>query len=321
MIYFGIKAVVIGDFILGAPIKSYHKGFEVSLFIEDGSYKISVIKPVPDNSPLQIHYKISADDSGPIIPDESAFKEYVELLQHIEAMGGYNYGITKILYNETLEIVWYSGECVFQNLHTIISASKHVNQSKKKILSQSNLSSILLLNKIIPDSIIPYNYFREANGYMQTESYRQAYIHFYMLLEFCFSKGATDKNKQVDDFTSNPDFVLALLQTINIFKEKNCVHYESIYSEVVGSDKNRAFSIKSITRLLFSYRGKLAHGIKRSASYVFNEARLKPVTLFISSVCFFVCGNMQVYCMSSKQYREGRVTQLISELKESLKVE
>ncbi len=39
MIYFGIKAIVIGDFVLSEPIKSYHKGFEVSLFIDKGSYK------------------------------------------------------------------------------------------------------------------------------------------------------------------------------------------------------------------------------------------------------------------------------------------
>lgn len=321
MIYFGIKAIVIGDFVLSEPIKSYHKGFEVSLFIDKGSYIISVIKPIPENSPLQIHYKISGEESRPIIPNESAFKEYIELLQHIEAIGGFNYGISKILYNEMLEISWYSGESVFQNLHPIISASKRINQSKKKIISQSNLSSILLLNKILPDSIIPYNYFREANGYMQSESYRQAYIHFYMLLEFCFSKGATDKNKQVADFTSNSDFVLALLQTVRLFKDQNSTHYEHVYSKVIENDKNRVFNVKSITRLLFDYRGKLAHGIKRSMPYVFNEALLKPITLFISSVCFFVCGNMQVYCMSSKQFREERILQLVSELKASLKID
>ena len=33
--YFGLKAVVNGDFVLKEPIKSYNNGFEISLFIED----------------------------------------------------------------------------------------------------------------------------------------------------------------------------------------------------------------------------------------------------------------------------------------------
>lgn len=44
--YFGLKAVVKGDFILKEPIKAYNNGFEISLFIEDDVYKISIIKKI-----------------------------------------------------------------------------------------------------------------------------------------------------------------------------------------------------------------------------------------------------------------------------------
>ena len=52
--YFGLKAVVKGDFILKEPIKAYNKGFEISLFIEDGVYKISIIVFLPRSS-LDVH--------------------------------------------------------------------------------------------------------------------------------------------------------------------------------------------------------------------------------------------------------------------------
>ena len=73
--------------------------------------------------------------------------------------------------------------------------------------------------------------------------------------------------------------------------------------------------------MLFDYRGILAHGIERSAKYVFDDRNLRQITIFISLICYLVCGNMQVYCMLSKEDIEKRLTERISELQDKLELQ
>lgn len=198
--YFGLKAVVKGDFILKEPIKAYNNGFEISLFIEDGVYKISIIKKISKDSPLSLKYNEANQRADIIVPDESNYRDYIQLLQSIESIGGYHYNVSKIYYKETLELIWLSGEEMFKNLELVFSVCKRYKPHKKKILSQSNLSSILLLNRIIPDASVPYNYFREANNYLHNREYRLAYLHFYMIIEYCYANGKFEQNAQISEY-------------------------------------------------------------------------------------------------------------------------
>ena len=317
MIYFGIKARIIGDFVLKEPIFTHSNGYQISIFIEESQYKISVIKSVPDKSPLQIHYKISEEYTGPTAPDESCYADYIKLLQDIEALGGLNYGITKIFYKETLELCWYSGKDVFQDLKIICSLEKQYNPPKKRLLSQSNLSSILFLNKQIPNAKVPYTYYREANGFLQNQEYRLAYLHFFMLLEFCYTTHTKEK-EVVSDFCGSIDLNLALLSSLQSVKE----HSKDIYDWIVESvaKQFQSFGLRTLYRFLFSYRGKLAHGTKRSSPFLFKEDDLRNVTIFIGHVCLIACGNMQVYCMSSEDYNNARKLERIEKYKKELSI-
>lgn len=94
-LYFGLKASIKGSFSLASPIKTFSNGFQISVFLENGIYKISIIKRVPSDSPLLLRYKISDREAIPIVPEESAYGEYIENLQRVEAIGGFHYGIEK----------------------------------------------------------------------------------------------------------------------------------------------------------------------------------------------------------------------------------
>ena len=315
--YFGVKALIIGDFVLNEPIFTHTNGFKIFIFLEDGGYKISVIKLIPEKSPLQLHYKISGEYKGPIAPDEKAYADYIKLLQDIESLGGLNYGISKIFYRETLELCWYSGKDVFQDLKIICSLKKQYNPPQKRILSQSNLSSILFLNKQIPDAKVPYTYYREANGFLQNQEYRLAYLHFFMLLEFCYTTHTKEK-EVVSDFCGSIDLNLALLSSLQSVKD----HSKDIYDWIVESvtKQFQSYSIRTLYRFLFSYRGKLAHGSKKSSPFLFKEDDLRNITIFIGHVCLIACGNMQVYCMSSKDYNNARKLERIENYKKKLSI-
>lgn len=326
-LYFGITTTIIGDIYIEQRVTTHYRGFQVSIFDDDGVYKISFIKRVTEKSPLQLKYRGKINNLQPVVPEESAYIDYIELLKHFEALGGFHYGIRKINYTETLELTWYIGGAVFQNLEPILSFSKKSHKKKLKRFTQSNLSDIFLLHKIIPEGIIPYNFFREASEYYNRQEFRQAYLHYYLILEYCFSNGKTSQDMQIKAFLNNNDYILALLQTVKCFYDNDKQSYQILYSDVVQLDKEKhqtkpdyipEFSIKSITRLLYDTRGRLAHGKGRVEPYIFNENLLINITRFISNLCFSVCGNMQVYASAFTQRKDEYVRNNISELRKYL---
>ena len=314
--YFGLKAVVKGDFILEEPIKAYNKGFEISLFIEDGVYKISIIKKISKDSPLSLKYNEVNQGADIIVPDESNYRDYIQLLQSIESIGGYYYNVSKIYYKDTLELIWLSGEEMFKNLELEFSIRKRYKPHQKKVLSQSNLSSILLLNRIIPDASIPYNYFREANNYLHNREYRLAYLHFYMIIEYCYANGKFEQNAQISEYLQSIELCFAVLDSLATIKNKIPLQYSWLEMEV--KNKYSSFTLKNILKYIYQQRGILAHGSGRSVRYVFNEDDLHNITVFISQICLLVCGNMQVYCMSSTDSKRKRLSERFEILKTKL---
>ena len=314
--YFGLKAVVKGDFILEEPIKAYNNGFEISLFIEDGVYKISIIKKISKNSPLSLKYNEANQGADIIVPDESNYRDYIQLLQSIESIGGYHYNVSKIYYKDTLELIWLSGEEMFKNLELEFSIRKRYKTHQKKVLSQSNLSSILLLNRIIPDASIPYNYFREANNYLHNREYRLAYLHFYMIIEYCYANGKFEQNAQISEYLQSIELCFAVLDSLATIKNEIPLQYSWLEMEV--KNKYSLFTLKNILKYIYQQRGTLAHGSGRSVRYVFNEDDLHNITVFISQICLLVCGNMQVYCMSSTDSKKKRLSERFEILKTKL---
>lgn len=306
LLYFGVKATVVGDFCFKEePITAHTQGFLVSLFVEDGAYKISLIKRVGNNDALKLE-NVHNGDSIVSPPEEVEYLDYIQLLQRIESIGGFNYGIRRILYQNTLEISWYYGGQVFENLITVLSLKKQYNQPRRKFLTQSNLSSITLLQRIMPDAIVPYNFYREAFNYLKRQEYRLAYLHFYMILEYCFipDNNFSWKNESYK-FEHNLDIEFAILQTIKLYKDHSHDDFEWLIKSV--RDRFDYFTVGNVLKLLFRYRGEIAHGTKKSGHYSFNESELSDITHFIHQVCLTICGNMQVYCEAFTKSKNNRL--------------
>lgn len=105
----------------------------------------------------------------------------------------------------------------------------------------------------------------------------------------------------------------AVLSTISMMKERNYDLYLEIKQEC--TDKHKKLNFDSLIDIMYHYRGDLSHAIKR-AVYEENQESVKPITIFISSVCFSVCGNMKVYCRKfvSDETRKHRVNEHIKRL-------
>ena len=88
------------------------------------------------------------------------------------------------------------------------------------------------------------------------------------------------------------------------------------------TDKHKELNFDSLIDIMYCYRGELSHATKR-AVYEEKQELVKPITLFISSVCFSVCGNIKVYCdkFVSEDTRKRRVNDHIQELEKRLGLE
>lgn len=105
-----------------------------------------------------------------------------------------------------------------------------------------------------------------------------------------------------------------------MIKERNYDLYLEIKQEC--TDKHKELNFDSLIDIMYCYRGELSHATKR-AVYEEKQELVKPITLFISSVCFSVCGNMKVYCdkFVSEDTRKRRVNDHIQELEKRLGLE
>lgn len=315
VLYFGLKAEIVGNFSLKGPIVTHSKGFQISIFLEENVYKISLIKNIENNDRLK--YKYDKETNVLTFPDDIDMIDYIRLFQNIESIGGYNYGIKKIRYQDTLEIVWYEGNQLFQNLEQILSAKRKFKSPKKKLLSKSNLSSILLLERVMPDAKIPYNFYREASNFYDKHEYRLAYLHYYMILEYCFIKGNNfGEQTQISQYENNIDVIFAILDTIKLYKDCDNTQFNWLLKTI--KDRFGTFTLKNILKFLFRYRGEIAHGTKKAGQYLTDETELINVTKFIHLVALTICGNMQVYCEAFTRSKNSRLPQRIDDLKNYL---
>lgn len=313
VLFFGVQAEVIGDFCLKEPITCFSKGFQVKFFIEDGVKKLSLIKAVGNNSDLNIKVAIQNGESSYLIPEEESYNDYINFIKRIESIAGFNYGVKKVLYNSTLELTWYNGTQTFENLNPILSIKRQLSQPKYKILSQSNLSSILLLEKVMPDAVIPYNLYREGIFYLKRNEFRLAYLHFYMILEYCFIKGNYTEKGQINEYIKSQDIIFAIYHTIKLYKEHSIIQFNWLINTVKDRFKN--FTLRNILIFLFRCRGEIAHGTKKCGEYLLNENELFNITNFIHKLCLTICGNMQVYCEAFPKSKDERIGERLKELK------
>jgi len=315
VLYFGLKAEIEGYFFLKEPIVTHSKGFQISIFSEGEVYKISLIKNIENNDALK--YKYDKKSNLLTIPDDKDMIEYIQLFQNIESIGGYNYGIKKIRYQDALEFVWYEGNQFFQNLEPILSAKRKFTAPRKKILSQNNLSSVLLLERVMPDAKVPYNFYREASNFYDKHEYRLAYLHYYMILEYCFIKGNNfSEVTQISQYENNIDVVFAILDTLKMYRDRDIAQFNWLTKIV--KDRFGSFSLKNILKFLFRYRGEIAHGTKKAGQYLTDERELTNITSFIHLIALTICGNMQVYCEAFTKCKNARLSQRIEDLKKDL---
>ena len=315
-IIFTAKTIIDGNFALKEPVQILYCLHKISLYLEGGMYMLSVSKEISiEYSDLVELSRNGEKASFTMNIDKYLDSRVLDIFRNIEVYGGFQHGIMKVYYNEYLDLSWTDKA----KNELLFSMRKSLNKQKKVLITSDNFSKLMLDKTFIPEAKVPYNFFREANSYLDKLDYISAYIHFYMILEYCFAKGKFS-GEQKQNFKKSNMLKYAVLSTISMIKERNYDLYLEIKQEC--TDKHKELNFDSLIDIMYCYRGELSHATKR-AVYEEKQELVKPITLFISSVCFSVCGNIKVYCdkFVSEDTRKRRVNDHIQELEKRLGLE
>lgn len=309
-----ISAEIDGDFLLKDRIDAKLQPYEFSVFLKDGKRYISVTKPIKDymecapkmyNKDGILHIEATKPD---------IYKDMEEWLYYIEAMGAFNFAVSKIHIDE-LEVNWiYDND---EEKGTIpITSLKREKQKRitEKYVSHNNLFNLIIFRRRLPEAHIPFSYYRQAKAFFDEGNFYFAFINYFMMLEFCFANGKFQKRDITNNFIKSPLLKLCILSAFSMIKDKDRGgNYAWFVSEC--KLRHKELNFEGIIYILIEYRGLLSHASERSKAYLFDNLKLRPLAFIISMICFLLCGYIQVYCCSSEENKKKMMSERIDELK------
>lgn len=298
-----ICAEIEGLFLIKDKIEAKLYPYEFLLFNNESRFYISITKPVNDYIEYvpQLYVKDGITHIKPTNP--LIYKDLVDWLCYIEAMGAFNFEISKIHIDE-LEVNWIC-ENDEERGQIPITTFKTKRQERKaeKYIVNNNLSNLVIFRKMLPEAHIPFSYYRMGHRFFEECNYYFAFINYFMMLEFLFSDGNFHKKGMTDSFKKSKLLKLCVLSAVSMIKRnEDDGNYKWLYDECILREKDLTF--EGIIYIFIEYRGLLSHASSRSKQYLFNDHKLRPLAFIISMVCFWVCGYIQVYCCSSE---EGKI--------------
>lgn len=309
-----ICAEIEGQFLLRSMIEVKWHSYEFSIFSKDEKFYISVTKPVKE----YMNYAPKMYSRNNMLHIEATppeiYKDLEDWLIYIEAMGAFNFGVSKVHVDE-LEVKWiYEKE---EEKGTIPITSLKRNKQKRKTnkyVTYSNLLNLVVFRKMLPDAYIPFAYYRQAKVFFEENNYYFAFINYFMMLEFCFANGQFHKKGMTCNFQKSNLLRLCILSTINLIKANES--YKWLVAECKSRHKN--VDVEGVIYILIEYRGLLSHASERSKKYLFDDLTLRPLALIISMICFSLCGYIQIYSCSSEENKNRMIQDRINKLEKEI---
>ena len=313
-----ICAEIEGLFLLQEKVMAKLFPYEFELFQKDGKRYISVTKPVKNYMEYAPIVLVKDGAVNVEVTKPEIYKDMEDWLYYIEAMGSFDFEVSKIHVDE-LEVIWICENVEEERLIPITShkRTKQVKKAKKHV-TNDNLFNLVLYRKMLPESHIPFTYYRQARNYFDNGNYYFAFINYFMMLEFCFAEGKFHKRGMTEKFMKAKLLKLCVLATLSILKsDDNGGNYEWLISECKSKQKEQDF--EGIVYILIEYRGLLSHATERSKKYLFDSSKLRPLAFITGLVCFWLCGYIEIYSCSNEETKNMLMLNRIDELEKGLK--
>ena len=214
-----ICAEIEGLFLLKGEIIAKLYPYEFALYEKDEKRFISITKSIKDY--MKYAPKLYVKDGITHIEatKHEIYKDMEEWLYYIEAMGAFNFEVSKIHVDE-LEVNWIY-ETDDEKGQIPITSLKRNKQERKaeKYVANSNLSNLVIFRRMLPEAHIPFSYYRQAKAFFDDSNYYFAFINYFMMLEFCFAEGNFHKQKMTGSFLKSNLLKFCVLSAISMINE------------------------------------------------------------------------------------------------------
>ena len=309
-----ICAQIDGRFLLNESLVVPVYSYELSIFKENGKHYISITAPIKDYMTYVKPILSNANASITATVNSQTFKDMIDWLHYIEAMGAFNFEVRGINFDE-IEMTWVGENEEEKRLVSPIKSIKSFlpNNTPNKPVTQNTLLNIIHHRRFLRDFQIPFGFYRQGSNFLHDQNYHLAYINYFMMIEYCFANGKFKKKEVMQEFKKSDLLKLCILETLQLLKKKYAKTYNLIKEYILTKYKRIDFD--GVVYLLVDFRGILSHSGPRSKKYILDDKLIQPFALLINSICFSLCGYFQIYCNnispnSAKQRIKDKIIEL-----------
>ena len=202
--------------VVTTPITTKLHPYEFEVYKEQGALWLKVSKPVKDYEEFLPKVFKQNGQINIVIGKDDIFKDLLDWLQYIEAMGSFNVQIERVYWDRPT-FCWIA-ETKEEHLQTPLSeyTKTPMKGRKPKRLTSSNLFNLVAFRRQLKNLYIPFTYFKEGQRFFNNFNYYFAFINFFMMLEYCFANGKFKKVEVIKSFNDAKLLRLCILEYLNL---------------------------------------------------------------------------------------------------------
>ena len=287
--YFSASAAAESDHILPGPFGVKVAGRIIELHGEPGKTVTKVVAKarISDYEAVLPRVDASTQPTTISFPTPPETSDLIELLQFIESIGSFWFGIRRIQWNEA-EYRWEPESAEEKAKIEVFSFSSRREYPKRtQVLLPQALPEILEDRERLGSLVLPLAFYREGLNDYTGHRYINAYFNYYFFIEDLFGEGHSKNVKVLHAFKRSAELRWAVEKTANDIRTQNMPDHVAALESFLGRE-GLAWSTEGLLTLLVQTRGKLHHFSQKSTKlkgHPLNHETFRSIAFFAFAIC------------------------------------
>ena len=225
------------------------------------------------------------------IRDGELAHRLIDMAQHIEAIGSFWLGISKVYWERPIRRWIGDTSEELDLLKTLPNEWKETRNEKDLNLKVTPeiLGSIIANRSLHANLTLPMSFYREGSNDFKRGYYANAFVNFYFYLDDLYGAGAT-KNKQVEERLKKSVHVRAAVKEAieELERPGPSENLDQVMSFL--REDRKQLTVDGVIELIVQIRGNLAHFSQKSTKrkgHAFNQFDFRGVAYLLQAVCIF----------------------------------
>lgn len=297
--------------VLKTTITAKNPPYEFEIYEEHGKLWLKVTKPIKNYESF-LPKVFMENGTVNIIGKDDIYRDLLEWLQYIGAMGSFNFGVDRVFWDRPT-VCWIPESEEERHQVPMPRYTRTPQEdSPKKLFKDSNLFDVVVYRRQLKDLFIPFTYFKEGQRFFHNYNYYFAFMNFYMMLEYCFANKRFRKKDVIEQFKESKILKLSILRFLTMpsmypgalvwdWLERECANH------------NKKMNVEGIIDLIVSLRGELFHASSKSEKRFCDDSELRPLVVAVNTICNLVCGYLQIFGFTGEKQKNEILDNIIAQ--------